>query len=186
MYFVVVYMFFIYFIYLKNSTQGGFNVQRLHNTRLVSSAVKVSSLSIIKNCCGVLAPAWDCFKYQTLFKDSAIQQDVQSLHLDLHHIIFNLPNSHRKFPFFHVHQALCWALTIHTINLMLPQTCRHLMTWALFWVKTRHIFLCPLIFFYISVRLTNISMTFNSVCMSEINRCIRYIQYISLLLTQTP
>lgn len=165
------------FFLFKNSTQEGFNVQRLHNTRVVSSAVKVSSLSkvyhkeLLWSSCSSIR---DCFKYQTLFKDSAILQDVQSLHLDLHHIIFNLPNSHRIFPFFscpsrsllsthYSHNQSHAATNMQTFNGV-----------CFFLSENKADFSLPFDFliYSISVRLTNISLKLNSACMSEINRCI--------------
>lgn len=89
--------------------------------------LSLSASSIIKNYTGALAPAIRvCFKYQTLFKDSAIQQEGRALNSDRHHIIFYLPYSIiGNFSFFHVHQDLCWALNIHTINLTQLQNVQH-------------------------------------------------------------
>lgn len=57
----------------------------------------------------------------------SIQREVQALHRGFRHLIFNLPYSvTRNFLFFFSPlQDLCWALSIHTINLITPHKCRH-------------------------------------------------------------
>lgn len=89
----------IFFPYYLNTatTQKGFNTQHLHIIIPVSCAVKASTL-----CRAYHNELLYCrssssrmnkrvrFKYQTLFKAFAIQQEVQALHSFLNHLIFNL------------------------------------------------------------------------------------------------
>lgn len=109
-------------------------MQYLHVIILVSTAVKASSLCRAHHNelpSELLLP----HEQESLFQISdviwslffSIQREVQALHRGFRHLIFNLPYSvTRNFLFFFSPlQDLCWALSIHTINLITPHKCRH-------------------------------------------------------------